>query len=184
DRRRDVLRVGLRKQPKTLVSIRGISVLEPGAGLRFDPTAIDVVEVLFGHAMLRSRARRAKQRSLAGSSAILDAVAAPQRPPKPGRLRRGRDLQAVFERGRRFHGKLVTLVGCSSEVDGRLAIPCGRRFSKRAVDRNRFRRLVREAFREVRASLPGSIDFIVLPRCKPGDATFRALVTELPPLAN
>lgn len=78
----------------------------------------------------------------------------------------------------------MTLVGCSSDVGGRLAIPCGRRFSKRAVDRNRFRRLVREAFREVRASLPGSIDFIVLPRCKPGDATFRALADELPALAK
>ena len=111
-------------------------------------------------------------------------MAAPPRPPKPGRLRRGLELDRIFEHGRRVHGRLITLVGCASPEHGRLGVPCGRRFSKRAVDRNRFRRLVREAFREVRASMPGSIDYVVLPRGKPGDATFRALVEELPSLAK
>ncbi|HKE00603.1 MAG TPA: ribonuclease P protein component [Planctomycetota bacterium] len=104
--------------------------------------------------------------------------------PASARLRRQSDFDAVFAAGTRVHGRFVTVIGRRTEGPLRVGIPCGRRFSKRAVDRNRFRRLVRESFRLVRAQLPAGLDVVVLPRCKPGEPTFAALSVEVPELVR
>jgi len=53
-------------------------------------------------------------------------------------------------------------------AQARLGIIASRKVAPRAVDRNRARRLVREAFRAVRARL-GGVDIVVqLRRCPPG----------------
>jgi ribonuclease P protein component len=109
-------------------------------------------------------------------------VAAATRFPRSARLTLRRDFDAVFATGTRVHGTLLTLAGRRREGDLRLGIACGKRFSKRAVDRNRFRRLVREAFRIGRPALRGGLDLVAMPRCKPGEATFLALTAELPEL--
>jgi ribonuclease P protein component len=55
-------------------------------------------------------------------------------------------------------------------TEARIGIVVGRRAAPRAVDRNRVKRMVREAFRRIRASL-GGVDVVVqLRRCPPGAA--------------
>lgn len=98
------------------------------------------------------------------------------------RLRRGGEFDRVFAEGIRVHGSLLTVVGRANPGALRLGVPCGRRYSKRAVDRNRFRRLVREAFRAAERELPRGLDVVVLPRCRPGAARFDAFAREIPEL--
>ena len=58
------------------------------------------------------------------------------------RLRRQAEFDAVFRGGARVHGEQVMLVGKLGAPGIRLGVPCGKRYSKRAVDRNRGKRLL------------------------------------------
>lgn len=83
--------------------------------------------------------------------------------PKAARLRKDRDFAAVRAKSRRFAGReIVVRVARTGGAGARVGIGVPRWYGKQ-VRRNRFRRLVREAFRAVRADLP-PVDMIVLPR--------------------
>ena len=85
------------------------------------------------------------------------------RSPRSARLRRQRDFQRVVKQGDVFPGRESVVRRISNEAgEARLGIATPRRFG-RAVRRNRFRRLAREAFRSVRHQL-GSHDYFVSPR--------------------
>ena len=77
--------------------------------------------------------------------------------PASARIRSQRDFDAVFQKGARAQGELVAVLARRTDGPLRLGIPCGRRYSKRAVDRNRFRRLVREAFRRRSRTAPACV---------------------------
>jgi ribonuclease P protein component len=100
------------------------------------------------------------------------------------RLRRQAEFDAVFRGGARVHGEQVTVVGKLGAPGIRLGVPCGKRYSKRAVDRNRFRRLVREIFRRAASTLPSGLDFVVVPRGKPAGTSLAALEREIPKLVH
>jgi ribonuclease P protein component len=83
--------------------------------------------------------------------------------PKEARLRRDRDFALVRTRGRRHVGAHVAIRSARSEAGRpRLGISSPRRYGG-AVERNRFRRVVRAAFRAVAADLPPR-DWLVEPR--------------------
>ena len=83
--------------------------------------------------------------------------------PKRARLRRRTDFHRVVRRGEVFPGRqaLVRRVR-NRRGEARVGMATPRGYGK-AVRRNRFRRLVREAFRHVRHQL-GSYDYLVSPR--------------------
>ena len=88
--------------------------------------------------------------------------------PKEARLRLRRDFLAVRSRGRRFTARLcVVRTLAASGAAARLGIAAPRAYGK-AVRRNRFKRLVRAAFRRVRARLR-PVDLLVEPRRDLGD---------------
>jgi ribonuclease P protein component len=68
--------------------------------------------------------------------------------PKDARLRKSAEFRSVYNEGKRFEGRLVTvfvlLTGLSQH---RLGITASRKMSRLAVKRNRAKRLLREAFR-------------------------------------
>jgi len=68
--------------------------------------------------------------------------------PKDARLRKSAEFRAVYDKGRRFDGRLMTAFVLPTRLEQhRLGITASRKMSRLAVKRNRAKRLVREAFR-------------------------------------
>lgn len=92
--------------------------------------------------------------------------------PRAMRLRKKRDFAPLQRSATRLSGQFLQIdyrLGHSPRT--RLGITVSKRYGK-AHDRNRFKRLVREAFRLHRPLLPSSIDLNVLPKrgCSPQHA--------------
>ncbi len=83
--------------------------------------------------------------------------------PKAARLRRRREFLAVQERGARLcSGELLVLRGGAAVDRPRIGITVSSKVAN-AVGRNRVKRWVREAFREIQAELP-AVDLVVIAR--------------------
>ncbi len=100
--------------------------------------------------------------------------------PKAARLRRRREFLAVQERGARLcSGELLVLQGDAVVSRPRIGITVSSKVAN-AVGRNRVKRWVREAFREIQAELP-PVDLVVIARAGALDAGLdgarRALAT-------
>lgn len=83
--------------------------------------------------------------------------------PKAARLRRRREYLAVQERGTRLYaGEVLVLVKGAGAERARIGITVSSKVAN-AVERNRVKRWVREAFREIQAGLP-PVDLVVIAR--------------------
>ncbi|WP_026331104.1 ribonuclease P protein component [Thioalkalivibrio sp. ALMg13-2] len=99
--------------------------------------------------------------------------------PRRVRLLTGADYQRVFKDARRQRGRDLTLLYRHSESgEARLGLAIGKRHVRHASDRNRIKRIVREAFRQCRISLP-PVDMIVLARGGAATTDRRALRAEI-----
>ena len=84
--------------------------------------------------------------------------------PREARLRRPGEFAALRSSSGRAGGRCFHLRYRDNELGGaRLGLAISKRVSKRAVERNRIKRLVRESFRRVRHRLP-AIDLMVMAR--------------------
>ena len=103
------------------------------------------------------------------------------------RMRSNADFQRAWRAGGRARGEVLSLVAVpNGREESRLGLSVGRRIWKRAVRRNRLRRLFREAFRHSRAELPAGFDWVMIParpRIDPDLATVRSELIELGRLA-
>ncbi len=84
--------------------------------------------------------------------------------PKAIRLLSRGDFRRVYERRCWLGDDLLRMAGrLSQSSHPRLGLAVSRQVGS-AVVRNRWKRLIREAFRQARADLPPGLDFIVIPR--------------------
>lgn len=84
--------------------------------------------------------------------------------PKSARLLRRREFDRVFKTGRLAKdGDLVIHMLPNDRAQSRIGIVIGKKV-KRAVDRNRIKRWVREAFRLHPEAVPSRTDLVVVPR--------------------
>lgn len=87
------------------------------------------------------------------------------------RMRTRGDFSRLFAGASRSRGPDFSIALCSNGLAGsRLGLSVGKRCWKRAVDRNRVRRVFREAFRLSLPELPGGYDVLMIasrPRLRP-----------------
>jgi ribonuclease P protein component len=103
--------------------------------------------------------------------------------PKNIRLRRGADFERVF--GTKVYavdGVLVVSADRSPQGQTRLGLSVSRKVGN-AVVRNRWKRLIREAFRRRKQELPPGLDLVVRPRAGATD-DFSAVTQSLMNLAK
>jgi ribonuclease P protein component len=82
--------------------------------------------------------------------------------PKRFRLLNNDEFKAVIRRRRRLANNVLTLYFFPNGFEfSRLGVTLGKSAGN-AVERNRFKRLVREVFRQCRDQLPAGFDFVIL----------------------
>jgi ribonuclease P protein component len=88
----------------------------------------------------------------------------PVRFPRRYRIRRQAEFDRVFAQQVYAADRTLVVQGCRNDLDlTRLGLSVSRRVGH-AVVRNRWKRVIREAFRHQRASFPRGLDLIVRPR--------------------
>ncbi|MBE1162108.1 ribonuclease P protein component [Dyella acidiphila] len=109
--------------------------------------------------------------------------------PREARIRRAGDFAVMRQASGRLGGRCFSVRYRQNELGhARLGLAVSKRVSKRAVERNRIKRLLRESFRRSRLKLP-PLDLVVMAREQaagvPGPALLAeidALWRKLPPL--
>jgi len=95
------------------------------------------------------------------------------------RLLKASDYKRVFERSTRITTRYLTLLARFNGLDyARLGLAISRKSAKRAVDRNRIKRHVRESFRCHQRELAG-LDIVVMARAAPNEYDWRELRSSL-----
>jgi len=120
-------------------------------------------------------------------------MSARSEPADPRRLRfararrvvRGADFRRAYQHGSRARGEVLIVVAVANDLDhARLGLSVGRRIWKRAVRRNRVRRIFREAFRLAQHELPPGFDLILIPAAPRLDPRLEPTRAELVRLAR
>ena len=99
------------------------------------------------------------------------------------RLRKSREFQRVRQRGRRVTSHLLTLAWTPNDVAQlRIGFVISKRVSKRAVDRNRLKRLLSEAVRPSLGELAQGWDLVFSAKKETLVADLRTLEQDIPAL--
>ena len=99
--------------------------------------------------------------------------------PRQARLLRPADFAALRTSSGRLGGRCFHLRYGPNGLDhARLGLAISKRVSKRAVERNRIKRLVRESFRRIRMQLP-AIDVMVMAREQAAGVVGSELLAEM-----
>ena len=99
--------------------------------------------------------------------------------PKSARLLAAHQFRRVNKHGKTVAGKFLTIQVCVSRNSClKLGLTVSRKFGD-AVRRNRFKRLVREAFRLTQHLLPHHVHLNIRPTFPPAQASFEEIRREL-----
>lgn len=96
------------------------------------------------------------------------------------RLKKPRDFDEAFSTGRGHAGRYVVLrYRCGEEAGRRVGVVASKRTFRRAVDRNRAKRLLREAFRMSRECVVPDVDLVLVARRRILEARCQDVCREL-----
>ena len=106
-----------------------------------------------------------------------------ERFPREYRLRTRADFDRVYQNDTYVVDRVLVIRGCRNGLShSRLGLSVSRKVGG-AVVRNRWKRLVREAFRRSRSELPTGVDLVVRPR-RGAQPDYAAITESLPKLAR
>lgn len=99
---------------------------------------------------------------------------------KDFRIKSSRQYQQVLERGKGIRGKYIVVHAhiVPNYPFTKLGVAASKKYGK-AIARNRFKRITREAFRKVRSSFPQGMQLIVRPRKAALEANMHNVLDEL-----
>jgi ribonuclease P protein component len=99
---------------------------------------------------------------------------------KAERIRRRKEFLDIYRKGKRFETRNFTLIISINEAGGkRLGIAVGKRVVKKAIARNRIKRLLREYFRLNKGRLPSSTDMVIIVRKDVSSRSYGDIFPEL-----
>lgn len=99
--------------------------------------------------------------------------------PKSARLLSNAQYQHLNKKGARLFGEQIAInIRKGRGAEPRLGITVSRKYGK-AHDRNRFKRVVREAFRDLIPTLPADLELNVSPRNGRSALSTQAILVEL-----
>jgi ribonuclease P protein component len=100
--------------------------------------------------------------------------------PKTARVLQRSHFLSLVKQGRQFYGNDVRVEYRKQTKNSivKLGITVSRRYGK-AHDRNRFKRVVREAFRELYSSMPSGLELNISPKKSHSELTLMAILTDL-----
>lgn len=102
---------------------------------------------------------------------------------KQHRVRKKRDFDRVYRRRCAASNRRILVFGCENDLPyARLGLSVSRKVGN-TVRRNRWKRLLREAFRLSRDSIPTGIDYVIIPRPE-WEPDLHTLLRDLPWLAR
>jgi ribonuclease P protein component len=102
-----------------------------------------------------------------------------------GRVRRKGEYDRIFGSGRSATDRLLRVIVARNDAAlVRLGTTVSRKSARRAVDRNRIRRRLREAFRRVGPTLPPGLDVVCVPFAQEREPPFADLCASLARLAR
>jgi ribonuclease P protein component len=110
---------------------------------------------------------------------VVESAGRSARPSRDNRVRKRADFLEIQAGGVRVNGDCLVFI-LSRRAEGqplRLGITASRKIGG-AVQRNRARRLIREAFRAVFRELPGALDIVVIVRKPLGERKLGAVLAE------
>ncbi|MFH1709620.1 MAG: ribonuclease P protein component [bacterium] len=78
-------------------------------------------------------------------------------------LKKKNEFDRVFDKGKRYHGELLTVIVASAAGPSRMGIIVSKKFGG-SVARNRVKRQIREAFRSVADGFTESVEIVAIPK--------------------
>jgi ribonuclease P protein component len=105
--------------------------------------------------------------------------------PKSARVLHRRHFLSLVKQGHRFFGSEVRIEyrRLSTSLCPKLGITVSRRYGK-SHDRNRFKRIVREAFRELSPSMPKDLELHISPKKNHPDLSITSVLIDLKDLLH
>ena len=124
--------------------------------------------------------RRSKNSQQTPSHGTQTTVSVNKKFPKSVRVLQRSHFLSILKQGRHFLGNDVRIEykRHSKSPFPKLGITVSRRYGK-AHDRNRFKRVVREAFRELRGVLPADLELNISPKKNRPELTMFSILTDL-----
>jgi ribonuclease P protein component len=97
---------------------------------------------------------------------------------RPESIKNKQGFDRIFDKGKRYHGELLTAVLAKASGPAKLGIIVSHKYGG-AVARNKIKRKIREAFRSVAEKISGGMEFVVMPKEQAKKAKTPEIITDL-----